>query len=113
MKFNNNIFIEFFSTKAFHDCVGGCDGCINIDDSHNNGLQDCLEDLEVLYDSETIAGSFSKNWKFWQIDKLLASVLLATGISRADFWVMASYAAIGKLILFNPKTKFNKKKCSL
>ena len=24
---------------AFHDCVGGCNGCININNPDNNGLQ--------------------------------------------------------------------------
>ena len=34
---------------GFHDCVGGCDGCLNVDNDSNAGLADVVADLEVLY----------------------------------------------------------------
>ena len=35
---------------AYHDCIGenGCDGCINLDDPDNNGLQGIVERLGNL-----------------------------------------------------------------
>ncbi len=60
--------------SAFHDCVTVCDGCINITDSSNAGLFGVIEELEGLYD-DTYSVSYS-------------------GLSRADFWAIASIAAI-------------------
>jgi hypothetical protein len=56
---------------AFHDCVGGCDGCVNVNDQYNSGkiykifmkfftisdnillagpgLSSVVKDLEVVY----------------------------------------------------------------
>jgi len=62
---------------TFHDCVGGCDGCINFDNADNAGLEDIVADLEVQYDSDTIS---------------------STGMSRADFWTIASYVAIAETL---------------
>ena len=51
---------------AFHDCVGGCDGCINLKDVPiNQGLRLGIDVLEGLYEDYELAGV----------------------ISRADFWV--------------------------
>lgn len=38
---------HFPNVLAFHDCVGpdGCDGCLNTDDSDNNGLADIVDRL--------------------------------------------------------------------
>ena len=63
---------EPFSTAVvrlgFHDCVGGCDGCLNFEDVNNNGLQPITQLLEDIY---------------WQngFDALL---------SHADYWAMAT-----------------------
>ena len=34
---------------SFHDCVGGCDGCVNIENDSNNGLADLIADLDLVY----------------------------------------------------------------
>merc|ERR1711963_692886 len=34
---------------SFHDCVGGCDGCLNINNTENNGLADLVAGLETVY----------------------------------------------------------------
>eukprot|EP00121_Abeoforma_whisleri_P016164 Awhi_evm1s14843 len=31
---------------SFHDCVGGCDGCINLNNPENNGLGPIVDTLE-------------------------------------------------------------------
>ncbi len=36
---------------GFHDCVGGCDGCINLNNADNNGLAIPMDNLESLYAS--------------------------------------------------------------
>jgi len=54
---------------GFHDCVGGCDGCINLNNASNNGLTDIITFLEAIYAS-------------------YSSVM-----SRADFWQLASITA--------------------
>jgi len=62
---------------GFHSCVGGCKGCINIDDPDNAGLQDVFDPLEEVY----------KNGKY--------------GISRADFWAAAAMWAIEETVDIN------------
>jgi len=59
---------------AFHDCVGGCNGCLNVDNPHNGGLSDLVEELEALYQDEGYSSL----------------------ISRADFWALAGIAAVDK-----------------
>ena len=34
---------------SFHSCTGGCDGCINMADSMNGGLESIYADLDQLY----------------------------------------------------------------
>jgi hypothetical protein len=59
--------------KGFHDCVGGCDGCLNLDNPNNAGLGPIIEALEELY---TGNGYF------------------AWGVSRADFWALAATVSV-------------------
>ena len=42
--------IYYVHFVAYHDCIGenGCDGCINLDDPDNNGLQGIVGRLENL-----------------------------------------------------------------
>ena len=66
-----------FTTKnlnaisVFHDCVSdACDGCINTSQDANQGLSDVQEDFAEMFDTYN-----------------------ALGMSRADFWALASIAA--------------------
>ena len=59
---------------VFHDCVGGCDGCVNINDPDNAGLQNIIERLDAAYTNRR--NGFSSL------------------MSRADFWVYASLYAL-------------------
>jgi hypothetical protein len=34
---------------GFHDCVGGCDGCVNQDNPDNAGLGPIISELEIIY----------------------------------------------------------------
>merc|ERR1711915_965035 len=61
---------------SFHDCVGGCDGCLNIDNPDNFGLEDIVADLDTLY-----------------LDNNYAELL-----SRADLWAYAGYVSLGKAV---------------
>lgn len=64
---------------AFHDCVGGCDGCINQANPANAGLTNIIAALETFYSALTV------------------------DISRADFWAIASIAAVNAGIEFANK----------
>lgn len=59
-----------FLRLAFHDCVGGCDGCVDLTNPDNNGL---LKPIEVL--------------------RPIADKYAGTGVSRADIFALA--AAVG------------------
>lgn len=64
----NNI----YSFSGFHSCVGGCDGCINLNEADNAGLEDLYSALNVEYENLNLA-------------KL--------NISRADFWALTATVA--------------------
>lgn len=72
-------FIPTAVRLAFHDCVGGCNGCLNLDNASNNGLGVLVASLDTLY---TVNG----------YDSLL---------SRADFWALAGIYAVDKAIELN------------
>jgi len=57
---------------SFHDCVGGCDGCINLNKDSNAGLDSAIDIMEDVY-----------------------STVVADGIdiSRADLWAIGGRAA--------------------
>jgi len=57
---------------SFHDCVGGCDGCININNDSNAGLDTAITIMENVYSTITAAGIV---------------------ISRADLWAIGGRAA--------------------
>ena len=40
---------------GFHDCVGGCDGCLNVDNDSNAGLSGIVATLEDLYTDEVLS----------------------------------------------------------
>jgi len=61
---------------AFHDCVGGCDGCLNVNNEDNAGLADLVADLDTLY----LAEGYNNV------------------LSRADFWALAGIYAVDKTI---------------
>lgn len=56
-----------FVRLGFHDCVGGCDGCVDMTDGDNGGLDVPIEALEPIVDM------FSHY-----------------GVTRADIWVLAA-----------------------
>jgi len=64
---------------SFHDCVGGCNGCLNVDNADNAGLADIVADLDTVY-----------------TENGYDSVL-----SRADFWALAGIYAVDKAIVLN------------
>jgi len=40
-----------FILIGFHDCVGGCNGCINFNNPDNNGLKPAVDTLNAIYAS--------------------------------------------------------------
>ena len=64
---------------TFHDCVGGCDGCLNVDDPDNAGLGALVTDLEQVYQEEGLVDI----------------------ISRADLWALLGIWAVEQTIARN------------
>jgi hypothetical protein len=62
----------------FHDCISGCNGCINIKNSDNTRLKGALINNVVLYEN----GGYAQK-KFY-----------GKTLSRADFWVLVSMRAL-------------------
>jgi len=59
---------------AFHDCVTKCDGCLNLANPANAGLETLVTLLETEYQSQGYKDTY--------------------GLSRADYWAIASIAAL-------------------
>ena len=53
--------------------MGGCDGCLNLNNADNNGLQDIYSQINTIYENEGYN---------------------STGMSRADFIALAGTAAV-------------------
>lgn len=58
---------------SFHDCAGGCDGCLNLNNSENNGLADIYNEINTLYNTNNYNNS---------------------NVSRADFIALAGTIGI-------------------
>lgn len=67
---------------AFHDCVGGCDGSINVANAANNGLNTTVVLLNSAYTSNNTSRSPNKTF-------------INTYLSRADFFTLVELRAIG------------------
>ena len=61
-----------FVRLGFHDCAGGCDGCVDMDFHDNDGLELPLEVLAPITEQHES---------------------VALGISRADIWALAALVA--------------------
>ena len=59
---------------GFHDCVGGCDGCLNLANPQNAGFDSVVAAVEEVYVSNVLD----------------AGIVL----SRADFWSLSAIAAV-------------------
>ena len=43
-----------------HYLLGGCDGCVNIENDSNNGLADLIADLEDIYQDNELENVLSR-----------------------------------------------------
>ena len=58
---------------AFHGCVGGCHGCLNLNQGDNAGLKNVVAKLQSLYEELGLADR---------------------GVSHADLWALAGTVAV-------------------
>ncbi len=63
---------------AFHDCISGCNGCINMKNPDNKGLKGIIRQSERIYDKYMDSKFYGR----------------ATPLSRSDFWTIMSYRAV-------------------
>ena len=64
---------SLFGIPAFHGCVGGCHGCLNLNQPDNKGQEDIIAALEKVYADLDLA---------------------ERGVSRADLWALAGTVAV-------------------
>ena len=62
-----------FVRLGFHDCTGGCDGCVDLSNPENAGLLVPIESLEPIVENHED---------------------LAIGFSRADIWALAALVGV-------------------
>ena len=71
---------KMFHFTGFHDCIGGsCDGCLDLDQEENKGLEHLVE----IY------------------DKILADPRISPFLSRADLWALGGAYAMIKGVRLN------------
>ena len=58
MKFKT-VYSSPISHHYSHD-LGGCDGCLNVNDTHNNGLADLVANLETVYQANNFSAVISR-----------------------------------------------------
>lgn len=93
-----NIEIAKLLRSAFHDCMGGCDGSLNLTNSANRGLEGLALELNKAY-------SFAINSQ-----QNPSSFAIFNKLSRADFWVLVEERALAWGIKRSgviPKVNFN------
>jgi len=81
-----------FVRLAFHDCVGGCNGCLDLTNGDNNGLESPIDTLS------DIVGEY------------------AAELSRADIWALSGFAAseaaqLGRKIVEFPMNWYGRRDC--
>ena len=57
----------YFILLGFHDCVGGCDGCINLENPHNAGLALAIEIMEEVFEDVEAQGIVVSRADVWAI----------------------------------------------
>jgi len=73
-----------FLRMAFHDCVGGCDGCIDLANSFSNGLLIPIQALDPVVSKYANAKNISRA-DVWAIAAMTSADLSQKGSSRVDF----------------------------
>lgn len=72
-----SVLIKKFLRTAFHDCMGGCDGSLNLFKTENRGLEGVVAKLNQSYSAQ------SPNFTY-----------LSTYLSRADYLVLLEQRAL-------------------
>jgi Peroxidase len=66
---------------AFHDCVGGCNGCINFNNPDNNGLQPAVSNLTTIY----YANGYNKIVSLADFYALAATVSITNAVQESNY----------------------------
>ena len=85
---NIKLIIKF---SGFHDCVGGCNGCIKFNNTDNNGLAPAVSNLTTLYTTN----------KFKSF-----------GVSLADFFALAATIAVTAAVQGSNRARNNGQACT-
>ena len=80
---------------SFHDCVGGCDGCINIENDSNNGLADLIDALDLVYTDNDFGDILSRadHWAImgiWAVQSTIDNAV-SNGYAVPDLAVEYTY----------------------
>lgn len=79
---NDNTLAPTFMRLGFHDCIGGCDGCIDIDNHDNAGLSNIIDLLQPIVNRHGIDG-FSRG-DIWALAATVGADVSQRSDSRVD-----------------------------
>lgn len=72
-----------FIRMVFHDCIGGCDGCIDLDNPDNAGIEEAIDVLAPIVNQHAIKGVSRSD--IWVLSSLVATDVSQRRNSRIDF----------------------------
>lgn len=72
-----------FIRMSFHDCIGGCDGCIDLDNHDNAGIEPSINALEPIVFRHAIDGVTRAD--IWALSSIVATDIAQRSNSRIDF----------------------------
>ncbi len=89
-----------FLRLSFHDCVGGCDGCVDLTDSDNNGLLIPIKALQPVVSAHESSQTGLTRADIWSLAGLVGADVSKPKTSTASF----SFDSVGRVNCENANT---------
>ena len=83
--------INLIQILGFHDCIGGCNGCINFNNGDNKGLELAVDTLTKLYTENHVKKE---------------------NVSLADFFALAATVAVTEAVRDSNKARDPTRSCT-
>lgn len=80
----NQRLAAMFLRLGFHDCVGGCDGCVDLTNTDNNGLLVPVQALRTVVSRHANSGTKITRADIWALAAAVGADVLQTSV-RVDF----------------------------
>lgn len=86
----NPDFAPSFVRLAMHDCIGGCDGCVDVANPDNAGLEDVIDALAPIVEQHVVVQNTNSMPGPGDSGSSSGGMGAEPNLSRADVWVLAA-----------------------